>query len=46
MCKARFEILMVEMIRFKCRGMFHHIDWYVVSDTLEAYVASKFITVV
>jgi len=33
---------MVELISFKCSGMFYHVDWYAVTDTLEAYVASKF----
>jgi hypothetical protein len=38
---ARFEILMVELIRFKCSGIFQHVHWYAVTDTLEANVASK-----
>jgi len=33
---------MVELISFKCSGMFYYVDWYAVTDTLEAYVASKF----
>jgi hypothetical protein len=39
---VRFEILMVELIRFKCSGMFYHVNWYVVTDVLKAYFASKF----
>jgi hypothetical protein len=42
MCMVRIEILMVELIRLKLSGMFYHVDWYAVTDTLEAYVASKF----
>jgi len=37
-----FKILTVELIRLKLSGMFYHIDCYAVTDTLEAYVASKF----
>ena len=42
MCMERFTILTVGFISFKCSGMFYHVDWCVVTDTLEAYVASKF----
>jgi len=39
---ARFQILTVGFIMFNCSGMFYHVNWCVVTDTLEAYVASKF----
>ena len=39
---ARFEFLTEELISFKCSGMFHHVDWYEVTETMEAYVASKY----
>ena len=42
MCLVRFEILMVGFISFKCPGMFYHADQCAVTDTLEAYVTSKF----
>jgi hypothetical protein len=39
---GRFEIQMVGFISFKCSGMFYNVDWYAGTDTLEAYVTSKF----
>jgi len=42
MCMVRFEILMVGFISVKWSVMFYHVDWCVVTDTLEAYVAWKF----
>jgi len=39
---ARFEILTVGFISLKCSVMLYHVNWCVVTDTLEAYVASKF----
>jgi hypothetical protein len=31
---VRIEILMVELIRLKFSGMFYHVNWYAVTDTL------------
>jgi hypothetical protein len=39
---ARFDFLAEDLISFKCSGIFYHVDWYAVTDTLEAYVASKY----